>query len=202
MKDIKNLKITYIGGGSRGWARTLMNDLANDSEIGGSVYLYDLDFDAAQNNEKIGNMLSAREDVVGKWKYKAVKTLKEALINSDFVIISILPGTFDEMESDVHLPEKYGIYQSVGDTVGPGGIVRALRTIPCYVEFANAIKEYCPKAWVINFTKPYDDVRKGVIQSLSRNQGIWLLPRSFRHAKNACRNVQGKTRRRDRQARR
>lgn len=154
MKDIKNLKITYIGGGSRGWARTLMNDLANDSEIGGSVYLYDLDFDAAQNNEKIGNMLSAREDVVGKWKYKAVKTLKEALINSDFAIISILPGTFDEMESDVHLPEKYGIYQSVGDTVGPGGIVRALRTIPCYVEFANAIKEYCPKAWVINFTNP------------------------------------------------
>lgn len=48
-------------------------------------------------------------------------------------MISILPGTFDEMESDVHLPERYGIYQSVGDTVGPGGLVRALRTIPMYV---------------------------------------------------------------------
>jgi alpha-galactosidase len=58
------------------------------------------------------------------------------------------------MKSDVHAPEKYGIYQAVGDTTGPGGLVRALRTIPMYVEFAKAIKEYCPKAWVINYTNP------------------------------------------------
>jgi alpha-galactosidase len=70
------------------------------------------------------------------------------------VIISILPGTFQEMYSDVHEPEKYGIYQSVGDTVGPGGIIRALRTIPMYVEFANAIRQYAPDAWVINYTNP------------------------------------------------
>lgn len=154
MKDIKNLKIAYIGGGSRGWARTLMNDLAGDAEIAGEVRLYDLDFKAAEGNAVIGNALSKRDDVAGKWSYVAVKALKDALVGSDFVIISILPGTFDEMQSDVHLPEKYGIYQSVGDTVGPGGIVRALRTLPYYVEFANAIKEHCPDAWVINFTNP------------------------------------------------
>ena len=53
-------------------------------------------------------------------------------------MISILPGTFDEMESDVHEPEKYGIYQSVGDTAGPGGMVRALRTIPMFVTIAES----------------------------------------------------------------
>ena len=58
------------------------------------------------------------------------------------------------MESDVHTPEKYGIYQSVGDTSGPGGIIRALRTLPMFEEFANAIKKYCPDAWVINYTNP------------------------------------------------
>lgn len=58
------------------------------------------------------------------------------------------------MESDVHYPEKYGIYQSVGDTTGPGGIVRALRTIPMFEEIALAVKEYCPEAWVINYTNP------------------------------------------------
>ena len=58
------------------------------------------------------------------------------------------------MESDVHLPERLGIYQSVGDTAGPGGMVRALRTIPMFVEIAGAIKEYAPKAWVINYTNP------------------------------------------------
>ena len=58
------------------------------------------------------------------------------------------------MESDVHTPEKYGIYQPVGDTTGPGGIIRALRTIPMIEVIAKAIKEYCPKAWVINYTNP------------------------------------------------
>ncbi|MBQ7116867.1 MAG: alpha-glucosidase/alpha-galactosidase, partial [Clostridia bacterium] len=63
-------------------------------------------------------------------------------------------GTFDEMESDVHAPEEYGIYQSVGDTTGPGGIVRAMRTLPMFEEIAENIKKYSPDAWVINYTNP------------------------------------------------
>lgn len=154
MKDVKNLQIAYIGGGSRAWARNLMNDLAMDGEIAGDIRLYDIDWESMKMNEKIGNDLSAREDVVGKWKYTAYKTLGEALTGADFVVISILPGTFDEMASDVHTPEEYGIYQPVGDSTGPGGIVRALRTLPIFRDFALAIKEYCPNAWVINFTNP------------------------------------------------
>lgn len=154
MKNVKDLKITYIGGGSRGWARTFMNDLAKDGDIAGTVFLYDIDYKAAKDNEKIGNALSSRGDIVGKWKYVAVDNIADALRGADFVIISVLPGTFDEMESDVHAPEKYGIYQSVGDSVGPGGIVRSLRTVPIFAEFANAIKTYCKDAWVINFTNP------------------------------------------------
>ena len=69
-------------------------------------------------------------------------------------MISTLPGTFDEMEADVHLPERLGIWQSVGDTAGPGGMMRALRTIPMFVEIAEAVKEYAPEAWVINYTNP------------------------------------------------
>ncbi len=65
-----------------------------------------------------------------------------------------MPGTFDEMESDVHLPERLGIYQSVGDTAGPGGILRALRTIPMFAKIAAAIRDRAPKAWVINYTNP------------------------------------------------
>lgn len=154
MKDVKNLKIAYIGGGSRGWAFNLMNDLAQEEEIGGRISLYDIDKEAARKNAIIGNLLSSRDDVVGKWQYRAEDKLSTALQGADFVIISILPGTFDEMESDVHYPEKYGIYQSVGDTTGPGGIVRALRALPMFREIALAVKEYCPQAWVINFTNP------------------------------------------------
>ena len=154
MKDVKNLQIAYIGGGSRAWARNLMNDLAQDGEVGGCVRLYDIDVEAMKLNEIIGNNLSAREDIAGKWEYKAYTSLAEALTGADFVVVSILPGTFDDMASDVHTPEEYGIYQPVGDSTGPGGIVRALRTIPIYRDFALAVKEYCPNAWVINFTNP------------------------------------------------
>lgn len=151
---VTDLNIAYIGGGSRGWAWNLMADLAVEEALSGTVKLYDINYKAAYNNEIIGNRLSKREDAKGKWEYKATETLGEALKDADFVFISILPGTFDEMESDVHAPEKYGIYQAVGDTVGLGGVLRALRTIPMYVEIAEAIKKYSPNAWVINYTNP------------------------------------------------
>ncbi len=151
---VEDLKIAYIGGGSRGWAWGLMSDLALSEDISGEVYLYDIDNEASRANEIIGNMYNDCTGTKSKWSYKAVETAKEALTGADFVIISILPGTFDEMESDVHTPEKYGIYQTVGDTTGPGGIVRAMRTIPMFEEIAENIKKYSPNAWVINYTNP------------------------------------------------
>ena len=153
-KKVENLKIAYVGGGSRGWAWGLMSDLASCDDISGDVYLYDIDYEAALHNEIIGNKFNDAEGAKSVWNYKAVKTAGEALTDADFVIISILPGTFDEMESDVHHPEKYGIYQSVGDTSGPGGIVRAMRTVPMIEEIAENVKKYCPNAWVINYTNP------------------------------------------------
>ena len=152
--QVKEIKIAYIGGGSRGWAWTFMSELALAKDISGEVALYDIDFEAAKKNEVIGNRFNTAKNAHSFWNYKAVVTIGEALTGADFVIISILPGTFDEMESDVHAPEKYGIYQSVGDTVGPGGIVRSMRTVPMFEEIAQNIKEYCPKAWVINYTNP------------------------------------------------
>lgn len=151
---IKELRIAYIGGGSRGWAWKLMTDLAKEEALSGKVCLYDIDREAAEANAIIGNRLKDRKDVVGKWDYETAESLKGALTGADFVVISILPKTFDEMEADVHMPERLGIYQSVGDTAGPGGMMRALRTIPMFVEFAQAIKECCPEAWVINYTNP------------------------------------------------
>ena len=153
-KKAENVKIAYIGGGSRGWAWGLMSDLVSYDDMSGDVYLYDIDYQAACDNEVIGNMYNSVEGAKSVWNYKAVKTIGEALTGADFVVISILPATFDEMASDVHTPEKYGIYQSVGDTTGPGGIVRAMRTVPMFEEIGLAIKEYCPGAWVINYTNP------------------------------------------------
>ena len=151
---VEDIQIAYIGGGSRGWAWTFMTDLAMEKAISGTIRLYDIDREAARANEIIGNRLKEREDVQGKWDYCVKDSLEDALTGADFVVISILPKTFDEMEIDVHMPERLGIYQSVGDTAGPGGMMRALRTLPMFVEFAEAIRKYCPNAWVINYTNP------------------------------------------------
>ena len=153
-RGAEDVKIAYIGGGSRGWAWKLMSDLVSADDVFGEVDLYDIDFEAAQHNEIIGNKFNDAKGARSHWTYHARKTIGEALSGADFVIISILPGTFDEMHSDVHTPEKYGIYQSVGDTTGPGGIIRALRTVPMMEEIARAVKEYSPNAWVINYTNP------------------------------------------------
>lgn len=151
---VEGVKIAYIGGGSRGWAWGLMSDLAVESALSGTVALYDIDKEAAVANEIIGNKMNTLEGAKSHWNYKAVDSLEEALTDANFVIISIMPGTFKEMRSDVHTPQMYGIYQSVGDTVGPGGLMRALRTVPMYVTIAEAIKKYSPNAWVINYTNP------------------------------------------------
>lgn len=151
---VSDIQIAYIGGGSRGWAWTFMTDLAMESRISGTIRLYDIDRGAAEANAIIGNRQKQREEVSGKWDYVVKDTLQEALSGADFVVISILPKTFNEMEADVHMPERLGIYQSVGDTAGPGGMMRALRTLPMFMEFGEAIKKYCPEAWVINYTNP------------------------------------------------
>ena len=151
---MNEIKIAYIGGGSKMWARVFMYDLALTEGMCGEIALYDIDKPAAVRNMKIGEKINADRRTVSKWRYTVCDTLKEALKGADFVVCSILPGTFDEMAVDVHLPEKYGIYQSVGDTVGPGGVLRAMRTVPLYEGFAREIAETCPKAWIINFTNP------------------------------------------------
>lgn len=154
MKDLYNLKIAYIGGGSKMWARVFMYDLALADGMCGEISLYDIDVAAAERNRRIGEYINWDGRTVSKWKYTVADSLKTALKGADFVVCSILPGTFDEMQADVHLPEKYGIYQSVGDTVGPGGVIRAMRTVPLYERFASEIGEHCPDATVINFTNP------------------------------------------------
>lgn len=150
----KKIKIAYIGGGSKLWARSLMSDLALAEGLCGEVALYDIDFDAAERNRRIGERISADERAKSCWLYTNHEAIDTALEGADFVVISILPGTFREMASDVHAPERYGVYQSVGDTAGPGGVLRAMRTLPIYYGFAEKIREICPEAWVINFTNP------------------------------------------------
>lgn len=152
MDSGKRLKIAYVGGGSFRFGWRFMSEMASE-EICGTVSLYDIDKKPALANEVIGNKFreqtGCRSDII----YLAADNIDECLRDADFVILSI-SGDMEDYVSDLHLPEMYGIYQSYGENTGPAGILRALRILPYYIEFARKIRELCPNAWVINLTNP------------------------------------------------
>lgn len=153
-KAVPHITIAYIGGGSRGWAHTLMNDLAVCGRLTGQVRLYDIDRPMALLNARWGKRLNDSPFSRSRWEYTVPRTLKEALTGADFVAASIQPGPIEMMGADLNIPLKYGIVHTVGDTVGPAGLCRALRAVGEYATIARAVQRYCPDAWLINYTNP------------------------------------------------
>ncbi len=148
------IKIAYIGGGSRNWAHFLMKDLALSPRLGGELALYDIDRPAAAANVKVAEAIFAHPDAVTRFRTAAARTAREALRGADFVVMSIEPGPIAMRYADLEIPAKFGIVQPVGDSTGPGGLLRALRAVPVYEDYAHLIMACCPKAWVINYTNP------------------------------------------------
>ncbi len=151
---MKETRICIIGGGGRLWAIQFMKDLAYNTMTHGTLVLYDIDKEAARNNIAVANQVFAVNKSEGRFNVIAIDDLGEALSGCDMVIISIEPGKTECRYGDLVLPEQYGILQSVGDTTGPGGIMRARRALPIFFDLAKKIEQFCPDAWVINYTNP------------------------------------------------
>lgn len=148
------IKIAYIGGGSRYWAKTVLTDLALCRHITGEIALYDIDYQSARKNAQLADTIFSHRDARTTFRTYACRTRAQALKGADFIFLSILPGPITMFVNDLDIPRKYGILQTVGDTTGPGGISRALRTVPIYLDYAHKIMKYCPRAWAINYTNP------------------------------------------------
>lgn len=149
-----HIKIAFIGGGSRLWAPQLMTDLALSLELAGEIALYDIDHEAARKNVALGQGIFGHRDARSTFAAAAANTLGDALHGADFVVCSIEPGPTRLRYADLEIPRSYGILQTVGDTAGPGGILRSLRAVPIFEGFAHEIAAACPRAWVINYTNP------------------------------------------------
>ena len=153
MADKKSIRIAYISENSTNECWQFMSELAAE-DIEATVFFYDKDKQASVTNETIGNKLREQPENKANVIYIATDTLDEALRDADFVILSLSVGTLDEIINDIYLPERYGIVQATAESAGPGGVIRALRTIPVCVEVAEAVKKNCPDAWVINTGNP------------------------------------------------
>ncbi len=146
--------ISIIGGGSRGWALTLFRDLAITDGLKGKIRLYDIDHPAAEQNKIFGNKIFSHETACSHFEITVSKTVEDALDGADFIVFSIEPGPIEMRYADLVLPEKYSILQTVGDTTGPGGLLRAWRAVPLFTDYAHRIMKYCPDSWSINYTNP------------------------------------------------
>ncbi len=146
-------KIAFIGAGSFGFTRTLVKDILTfDALSDAHIALMDID------QERLDAIETACNKIVkqGNYNAKVTATLDraEALEGADGVVITILAGGPNIFRTDIEIPKKYGVDINVGDTRGPSGIFRFLRTAPKMMEIARDIEKYCPNAIVLNYTNP------------------------------------------------
>ena len=152
------MKITFMGAGSTIFARNVIGDcMCTPSLCESEFALYDIDEKRLRESEII---LSAINRNINDGKAKITTYLgeaerKEALRGASFVVNAIQVGGYEPCTvTDFEIPKKYGLRQTIADTMGIGGIMRALRTIPVMKAFADDMEEVCPDAWFLNYTNP------------------------------------------------
>jgi alpha-galactosidase len=158
------MKIAFIGGGSVLWTPTLVTDMAlTDTLAGANLVLHDIDTDTLDLLTHACNRII--QQAGGSLHVNATVNRAEALRDADFVILSVAIGGLPAVRYDLEIPERYGIYQSVGDTVGPGGLARGLRHIPFAVQVAREMEQLCPDAWMLNLTNPMTTICRGITRA-------------------------------------
>jgi len=171
-------KIAFIGAGSLGFTRNLARDILTFPALQDATLAL-MDIDA----ERLGFAQQAVQKIIdaGRYPAKVVATMDraEALKGADAVLVTILVGDTNVWRHDIEIPKKYGVDINVGDTRGPSGIFRALRTIPVMLSIARDMERYCPDATMLNYTNPM----AMLCRALQRESSIRLT--------GLCHSVQG-----------
>ena len=152
------MKVTFMGAGSTVFSKNVLGDtMLCDAFHDMKIALYDID---AERLEESYVLISKMNECINEGratveKYLGVEQRKDALRGADFIVNAIQVGLYDPCTIiDFEIPKKYGLRQTIGDTLGIGGIFRALRTIHVLKDFAKDIEEVCPNAYFLNYTNP------------------------------------------------
>lgn len=147
-------KITFIGAGSSVFAKNILGDVMQTPALQGfQIALFDIDSERLHDSEQM--LLNLKHTSGSTCTVTAYTDRKEALRGAKYVVNAIQVGGYDPCTiTDFEIPKKYGLRQTIADTVGIGGIFRNLRTIPVMLDFAKDIREVCPDALFLNYTNP------------------------------------------------
>ena len=152
------LKIAFMGAGSTIFARNVLGDVMSTEALREcEIALYDIDPVRLEESRRILTVINQNinENRAVIKPYLGVKNRKDALRGAAFVVNAIQVGGYDPCTIiDFEIPKKYGLKQTIADTLGVGGIMRALRTIPVMEDFAREMEEVCPDALLLNYTNP------------------------------------------------
>ena len=161
MGRVMGTRITIVGGGSYQWAPKLLVDFANTPALhDAEVVLEDIDPSPVPRMVEFVEHLAEVRGI--PMTARGTTDQREALEGADYVVVNISTGGFASMRHDLEVPARYGIKQPVGDTVGPGGVMRALRNIPVFLDLAADMQELCPDAWLLNLTNPMTTICRAV----------------------------------------
>ena len=170
-------KITFMGAGSTIFLKNVIGDsLLFDSMKDAEISLYDIDAERLEESRLVIENLnkSINEGRAEVRTYLGEAKRKDALSQADFVFNAIQVGGYDPATiADFEIPKKYGLRQTIADTLGIGGIFRGLRTIPVMLDFVKDMEEVCPKALFLNYTNPMSIVT-GAVQKMSSIQSVGL----------------------------
>ena len=150
-------KITFMGAGSTVFAKNVLGDSMMTPALAEStIALYDIDAVRLQESADMLEAINRNNGSKAKIeKYLGVENRKAALRGANYVVNAIQVGGYDPCTiTDFEIPKKYGLKQTIADTLGVGGVFRALRTIPVMLDFARDMEEVCPDAWFLNYTNP------------------------------------------------
>ena len=163
------MKITFIGAGSTVFVKNIIGDCMLAEPLrDATIALYDIDARRLQESKAMldtlnGNINAGR---AGIETYLGTEARREALRGADFVVNAIQVGGYEPSTViDFEVPKKYGLRQTIADTLGIGGIFRALRTIPVMLDFARDMEEVAPDAWLLNYTNPMAMVMGAVLHA-------------------------------------
>ncbi|HUT19588.1 MAG TPA: alpha-glucosidase/alpha-galactosidase [Anaerolineae bacterium] len=152
------VKITFMGAGSTIFAKNVLGDcMLSDPLREAHIALYDIDGSRLQESKMMLDVLNrnTNEERATITAHLGVESRREALQDADYVVNAIQVGGYEPATViDFEIPKKYGLRQTIGDTLGIGGIYRALRTIPVCLDFARDMEDVCPDAWFLNYVNP------------------------------------------------
>jgi len=151
------LKIAFLGAGSTVFARNVLGDCMSSEALREcEIALYDIDLKRLAESERILSAINRGKGGYSRIScYAGLENLEKALAGASFAVNAVQVGGYDPATiADFEIPKKYGLRQTIGDTLGIGGIMRALRTIHVMEQFARVMEKVCPEAWLLNYTNP------------------------------------------------